>query len=105
MADEKKPTPRVLLMEFSVSEHLLDALEPVDRTALLAQLGIPEDAEEVTLPPILVPVKEAAGGPKAVIEREAKVRGRFRAVAKDSYDQGHEAVPPEQQKFELRPLS
>lgn len=97
---ETKPTPRVLLMEFEVPA---DQLPEEVRDKLIAQ-GLAADKSELGTLTILIPVNEVEGGPKHVIEAHAKTRGRFRAVAKDSYDQGHEAVPPEQQKFELKPL-
>lgn len=104
MAEERKeakPTPRVLLMEFEVPA---DQLPEEVRDKLVAQ-GLAPDKSELGSLSILIPVGDVEGGPKHVIEHHAKTRGRFRAVSKDSYDQGHEAVPPEQQKFELRPLS
>lgn len=98
---ETKPTPRVVLMEFDTGRGIGELGLPDEVQASLEdQLGIGDD-EKLT---ILVPVAEDEGGPKAVIERVAKTRGRFRAIAKDSYDQGHEAIPPEQQRFELKPL-
>lgn len=97
---EAKPTKRVLLMEFETEIGAVQLPEEI-RKALEGQLGEIGDGDKLT---ILVPVGEAEGGPKAVIESSAKVRGRFRAISLDSYSQGHEAVPPEQQKFELKPL-
>ena len=103
---ESKPTPRVVLMEFDLPSVTLEgaagAPEEIIR-ALVEQIGNADGAlpEKLT---VLVQVAESEGGPKAVIERDAKTRGRFRAIAKDSFDQGHEAIPPEQQKFELKPL-
>lgn len=97
---ESKPTPRVLLMEFDVPA---DQLPEEVRDKLVAQ-GLAGDKSELGTVSILVPVGDYAGGPKHVIETHAKTRGNFRAISTDSYDQGQEAVPPEQQKFELRPL-
>lgn len=105
MAEERreaKPTPRVLLMEFEVSPEAARSFLPEEVfQALTDQTGDGNLPDPLTL---AIPVARAAGGPKAVIEREAKTRGRFRAVPVDSWEQGHEAVPPEQQRFELRPL-
>lgn len=97
---ESKPTPRVLLMEFEA-----DAAELPEevRDKLVAQ-GVAADKSELPNVTILIPVGHHEGGPKHVIESHAKTRGRFRAISQDSYSQGHEAVPPEQQKFELKPL-
>lgn len=95
---DAKPTKRVLLMEFTV--QFADLPEEVQE-AVAKQTEGGYDPEGM---PILVPVAFAEGGPKHVIESEAKVRGRFRAIALDSFQQGHEAIPPEQQKFELKPL-
>lgn len=107
MADraEAKPTPRVVLMEFEARGlSLLGALSEGDQAALKTQLGIESDDALDRPVQVLIPVARASGGPKAVIEAQAKTRGRFRAIAQDSFDQGHEAIPPEQQKFELKPL-
>jgi hypothetical protein len=102
---EAKPTPRVVLMEFDARGlSLLGALSEEDQASLKAQLGIESDDALDRPVQVLIPVARAAGGPKAVIESEAKTRGRFRAIAEDSFAQGHEAIPPEQQKFELKPL-
>lgn len=102
---DAKPTPRVVLMEFDARGlSLLGALSEEDQAALKTQLGIESDDALDRPVQVLIPVARAAGGPKAVIEAEAKTRGRFRAIAEDSFSQGHEAIPPEQQKFELKPL-
>jgi hypothetical protein len=100
-----KPTPRVLLMEFDARGlSLLGALSEEDQAALKAQLGIESDDALDRPVQILIPVARGAGGPKAVIKTEAKTRGRFRAIATESFDQGHEAIPPQEQQFELKPL-
>jgi hypothetical protein len=105
MAEERKeaqPTERVLLMEFQVpSENAREWLPDAVFDALIEQMEDRNLPDPLTL---LIPVGESEGGPKHVIENEARVRGRFRAIARESYDQGHEAIPPEQQKFELKPL-
>jgi hypothetical protein len=103
---DAKPTPRVVLMEFEVNgmRFATESLSEEDREALKAQLGIESDDVLDRPVQVLIPVARAAGGPKAVIEAEAKTRGRFRAIAQEAFDQGHEAIPPEQQRFELRPL-
>lgn len=107
MAEKPKstPTPRVVLMELKVNGmSFLGSLSETDREAFKKQLGVESD-DAVDRPiEVLVPVARGKGGPKAVISEEARVRGRFRAIAMESFDQGHEAVPPEQEKFELRPL-
>lgn len=102
---EAKPTPRIVLMEFeAMGMRLAESLTEDDRAALKAQLGVESDDALDRPIQILIPVARASGGPKSVIETEARTRGRFRAIAKDSFEQGHEAIPPEQQKFELKPL-
>lgn len=102
---EAKPTPRVVLMEFEVAARAIaEVLSEKGLDALLTQLGV-EGADALEDPvSVLIPVTSAAGGPKAVIEEVARVGGRFRAIAKDAFDQGHEVIPPEQQKFDLKPL-
>ncbi len=101
MAEERKgakPTPRILLMEFTVEGRELPG-----KVAEQLKEQLETDQLPVTVT-LLVNVGKAEGGPRAVIEKGAKTRGRFRAIATDSYEQGHEAIPPEQQKFELKPL-
>jgi len=103
---EPKPTKRVVLMEFQANgKAIANSLGEEGKAALMKQLGV-EDFEALDRPiEVLIPVARASGGPKAVIESEAKARGRFRAIADDAFSQGHEAIPPEQQKFELKQLS
>lgn len=103
---EGQPTKRVVLMEFDAkAKGILNSLPEEAREALLGQLGKENvEAMEGEMFTVLIPVAEANGGPKAIIDETAKVRGRFRAIARDSYDQGHEAIPPERQQFELKPL-
>lgn len=106
MAEERKAVKRVVLMEFEANgKGIANALGEEAKEALKAQLGIESDDALDRPVQVLIPVARAAGGPKTVIEAEAKTRGRFRAIAEDSFAQGHEAIPPEQQKFDLRPLS
>jgi len=94
-----------MLMEFEVNgKGFSNCLSEADREALKTQLGIESDDALDRPVQVLIPVARAAGGPKAVIEAQAKTRGRFRAIAQDAFDQGQEAIPPEQQKFELKPL-
>jgi hypothetical protein len=107
---ERKAVDRVVLMEFEVStEEARKWLPDEIADPLLAQCegnlpGQKKISTGPTMMTILVPVTKAGGGPRAVIDEVAKTRGRFRAIAKDSYDQGHEAIPPDQQKFKLKPL-
>jgi hypothetical protein len=99
------PTKRVLLMEFDLPSAVLksdDGIPEEVERAIIDQIGV-EDEMPKNLK-ILIVAGEGTGGPKALIESQAKTQARFRAISRDSFDQGHEAIPPESQKFELKPL-
>jgi len=84
--EKQRAVPRVVLMELQIPAEALDG-ETQER--LVAQFGAL--AAELT---ILVPVAEEEGGPKAVAKKVARTPGTFRAVARESYDQGLIADPP-----------
>ncbi|MGH2938300.1 MAG: hypothetical protein ACRDPE_09300 [Solirubrobacterales bacterium] len=100
-----KPTKRVLLMEFEIPSDALkgdDGIPEEIERAIVDQIGFDDEMPKNLT--VLIVAGEGEGGPKAVIESNAKTQARFRAISRDSFDQGHEAIPPESQKFELKPL-
>lgn len=93
MPRDTTPTKRIVLMEFQVPAGILSE-EP--QKALEAQIG---DADghlpsELT---ILVPVAEAEGGPKEVIDEVAKTAGAFRAPPLSGWPGKRMDPPPDSQ--------